>query len=145
MSTAAVTRSATASASASMGTPLERPPAMSTSGLLEGTHGGDDGIGLRALGVVDVAHAADLGHRLEAMLDAREATDGSRDGCGVDGVEQADRDSGEDVGDVVLAGQRDVGQAARCGRRARPGPARAPLRIQPSATPTPVGGSAARL
>ena len=50
---------------------------MSTSGCSKARTRGDDRVGLRALRVVDVAHAVDLGDRLEAVLDPAEATHGA--------------------------------------------------------------------
>ena len=65
-------------------TPLSRPPAISTTGGVEGAQRGDDGVGLGALRVVDEADAIDDRDRLEAVLDAGEGRGRRADRVGRD-------------------------------------------------------------
>ena len=86
---------------------------------IEGAQGGDDGIRLGALRVVDEPDAVDERDGLEPMLDAGEAGGGLADGVGRDAEQQRHGDRGQRIRDVVVAGDGQL--ADRHDPPARPG------------------------
>ncbi len=67
-----------------------------------------DGVGVRRLRVVDVAHALDLAHGLDAMRQRREGREPGTDALGRRPAGQRGRGGGEGVQHVVVAGDLEL-------------------------------------
>jgi hypothetical protein len=105
MSTRAFTRSFTSELRRSYAECLSLPPATRITGLVEAQERLLEGVDVRGLRVVVVAHAvlAD-GNELDAMLDALETADRLEERCRLDAEAAADNERRQGVLDIVLAG-----------------------------------------
>ena len=93
--------------------PLSRPPAISTIGGVERAERRDDGVGLRALRVVDEADAVDGRDRLEPVLDARERRrPRARIASGASPNRSPTATAASALRDVVGAGDRELARPA---------------------------------